>query len=99
MLGAYNPKQSSVSIQAERVKHWLGVGAQVSDTVYNILIDQKVVEGKKRNALPKKRPIVKETDQKENVAIPTPVVKEKPTEEASASTASAEGASDTETKE
>jgi small subunit ribosomal protein S16 len=33
---------------------------QPSDTVHNILVGQKVIEGKKKNVLPKKSPIVDE---------------------------------------
>jgi small subunit ribosomal protein S16 len=60
ILGSYDPRVSRVQIENERVKYWLGVGAQVSNTVHNILIDQGILEGKKKNALPKKNPIIKE---------------------------------------
>jgi hypothetical protein len=33
---------------------------QPSDTVYNILVGQKVLEGRKRNVLPRKSPIIDE---------------------------------------
>ena len=35
-------------------------GVQASDTVHNMLITQKIIEGKKRNSLPKKSPIIDE---------------------------------------
>jgi small subunit ribosomal protein S16 len=60
LLGSYNPKLGVISINAEKAKHWLANGVQASDTVYNMLISQKVIEGKKRNALPKKSPIIDE---------------------------------------
>jgi len=50
ILGTYNPRlqPAKVDFKTERVKHWLSKGAQCSDTVWNILLDQKVVEGNKR---------------------------------------------------
>ena len=59
-LGSYNPKMNHVQLDAERAKQWLAQGVQPSDTVHNILVGQKLIEGKKRNALPKKAPIVDE---------------------------------------
>lgn len=60
ILGSYNPKMNHVQIDAEKAKVWLSKGVQPSDTVHNILVGQKVIEGKKINALPKKSPIVDE---------------------------------------
>lgn len=59
-IGSYNPKMNSVQLDAVKAKEWLTKGVQPSDTVYNILIGQKVVEGRKINVLPKKSPIVDE---------------------------------------
>ena len=60
LLGSYEPKAGRITINAEKAKHWLSKGVQPSDTVYNMLVSQKIVEGKKRNALPKKSPIIDE---------------------------------------
>lgn len=54
MLGAYNPHTNSVTVNGDRIKYWISKGAQPSDTVHNILVGQNVIEGKKRNVLPKK---------------------------------------------
>jgi len=59
-IGFYNPKTKEKKIDAERVKHWIGMGAQVSDTLHNMFVNEGVIEGKKKNVLPKKSPIVKE---------------------------------------
>jgi small subunit ribosomal protein S16 len=59
-LGSYNPKMNHVQIDAEKAKEWLAKGVQPSDTLHNILVSQKVIEGKKRNVLPKKSPIIDE---------------------------------------
>lgn len=60
MLGSYNPRQKHIQVNADRIKHWIAQGAQTSDTVHNILVKEKVIEGKKINVLPKKSPVVKE---------------------------------------
>lgn len=60
LLGSYNPKLGQITINGEKAKHWLAHGVQASDTVYNMLISQKVIEGKKRNALSRKSPIIDE---------------------------------------
>ncbi len=54
ILGSYNLKKGEVLFKADRIKHWISVGAQASDTVHNFLVSQKVIEGKKKNVLPKK---------------------------------------------
>lgn len=60
ILGSYNPKLNHIQIDADKAKDWLTKGVQPSDTVHNILVGQKVIEGKKINVLPKKSPIVDE---------------------------------------
>lgn len=60
IIGSYYPKTGSVTINAEQAKHWIANGVQPSDTVYNMLVTQKIIEGKKRNALPRKSPIIDE---------------------------------------
>lgn len=54
ILGSYDLKKGEVLFKADRIKHWLGYGAQASDTVFNFLVSQKIIEGKKKNVLPKK---------------------------------------------
>lgn len=61
MLGSYNPRQKRVALNGDRIKYWMSVGAKVTGTMHNILIKEKVIEGKKINVLPKKTPIKKET--------------------------------------
>ena len=55
-VGTYNPKTKERKLDAERIKHWLSKGAQASGTVYNMLISAGIIEGKKKNVLPKKSP-------------------------------------------
>jgi len=60
VLGSYSPKVGKFQIDGEKAKLWISKGTQVSDTVYNFLVTQKIIEGKKKNALPKKTPVVNE---------------------------------------
>jgi len=48
IVGNYNPRSKEINLKTDRIKHWLSLGAQASDTVYNILIENKVIEGKKK---------------------------------------------------
>lgn len=46
-VGFYNPITEEKKLKIERVKYWLSVGAKPSDTVYNLLISEKIIEGEK----------------------------------------------------
>ena len=54
LVGSYDARTDRVELNEERIKHWISEGATVSDTVHNLLVSKGVVEGKKRNVLPKK---------------------------------------------
>ncbi len=61
VLGSYDARDKNVTkIDGEKVKEWISKGAKLSDTVHNLLVEQKIIEGKKVNVLPKKSPIVDE---------------------------------------
>ncbi|MBI5139295.1 30S ribosomal protein S16 [Candidatus Nomurabacteria bacterium] len=62
ILGTYNPKAGSKNFENDRIKYWLGKGAKLSPTMHNFLVHDKVVEGKKINVLPKKKPTGKRKD-------------------------------------
>jgi len=55
-VGFWNPLTKERKLNAERIKYWLSKGAQVSDTVHNFLVDEKIVEGQKivKHSKPKK---------------------------------------------
>jgi small subunit ribosomal protein S16 len=72
VLGNYDPVNDIKEVKADRVKHWMSHGAQLSDTVHNWLIEKKIIPGKKINALPKKKPIAKVTPKDGAVAAPAP---------------------------
>lgn len=60
LLGSYNAKMNNFEVDGEKAKEWIAKGVQVSPTVHNLLINKKVIEGKKINVLPKKSPIIDE---------------------------------------
>jgi ribosomal protein S16 len=46
-LGSYNPHSKDLQAKADRIVHWISMGAQMSDTVNNLLVSKKIIEGKK----------------------------------------------------
>ena len=61
ILGNHDPRHKTETvIDADRVKHWISKGAKPTETVHNMLVSKKIIEGKKVNVLPKKSPIKKE---------------------------------------
>ena len=70
VLGSYDPRRENKLEQfdTDKIKYWISKGAKLSDTVHNYLVSKKVIAGKKINALPKKRPIVKEKTEEEKKA-------------------------------
>ncbi|PIP86823.1 30S ribosomal protein S16 [Candidatus Campbellbacteria bacterium CG22_combo_CG10-13_8_21_14_all_36_13] len=87
-VGFYNVQKGDKQLDGGRIKYWISKGAQVSPTVHNMLISEGVIEGKKVNVLPKKKPILKEVPVEEKkevpVAVETPTPTEAPVEEAPA---------------
>lgn len=66
ILGAYDARdKNETKVNEERVKYWISNGAQVSDTVHNLLINLGIIKGKKINVLPKKTVEVKEEEKAE----------------------------------
>ncbi len=47
IVGFLNPFTKEKQIKADRVKYWISVGAKPSDTVNNLLIQEKIIEGEK----------------------------------------------------
>lgn len=78
-VGSYDARKGKPQVNAERVKYWLAQGAKASDTVHNILVDTKVITGKKVNAMNKKTKPVKEVP-KEEAKAPAAVAAEAPAE-------------------
>ncbi len=74
VLGSYDPRTENKveQFKIERIKELMSTGAQLSDTVHNFLVSKKAITGKKRNSLPKKRPIAKPASQGETAKTETP---------------------------
>lgn len=86
VLGSYDPRSKNANtLNKDKVTAWIAKGAQVSDTVHNLLVSEKVIDKKKVNSLPKKsapkkEPVAEEVKAPEVVAESAPEV-EAPTEE------------------
>lgn len=50
ILGSYNPYTKELKINADKTKYWLTKGAGMSATINNLLIEKKIIEGKKVKA-------------------------------------------------
>ncbi len=74
ILGNRNPRTKENIFNIERIKYWLSKGAQPTSTVHNILVDMKIVEGKKQSVtnISKKRniKIAKEAEEKKKKETP-----------------------------
>ncbi|MCE9628872.1 MAG: 30S ribosomal protein S16 [Candidatus Vogelbacteria bacterium] len=73
VLGSYNARFGKPQLNADRIKHWLAMGAGISDTVHNMLVKFKVVAGKTVNVLGQK-PVKPEEPKVEEKAPEAPVV-------------------------
>ena len=104
-LGSYDPKVDRIQLDAERVKEWISKGVQLSDTMHNMLVGQKIIEGKKINNLPRKSPIKKEGSEevapeaKEEAPAQEEVSEPAPAEEVAQSEAPVEEVAPAEAKE
>ncbi len=85
-LGWYDTriKNKTEQMDTEAIKHWVSQGAQLSLTLHNYLVAQKVITGKKMNALPKKTPIKKAVSDQKVTSTETPPEVAKPAEAAPA---------------
>ncbi len=97
VLGSYNARKTAQPpvLKAERIKYWLSVGAQMSDTVKNLLISKKIIDGKKINISPVKPPKAKPEEAKPAVEAKETPAEEVATEESVAETASEEVVTET----
>lgn len=50
ILGSYNPFTKELEVKKDRIEHWLSVGASMSPTVNNLLLEKKIIEGEKIKA-------------------------------------------------
>lgn len=71
ILGSYNPHTKELKINAEKTKYWISKGAGMSNTVNNLLLEKKIIEGKKVKASKSRTP--KKAPAPAKVAAPAPV--------------------------
>jgi small subunit ribosomal protein S16 len=64
VLGSVNPQNYDIVLKTERIQYWLGVGAEASDRVHNILVSKNIIKGPKRV----KKIRAKKTEEKESEA-------------------------------
>jgi len=56
ILGYYNPRKKKKGFKKERIEYWISKGAQLSPTVYNLLVEEGIIKGIKVKAWkPKKK--------------------------------------------
>ncbi len=91
MLGTYDTRSKERRVvDGDRIKYWMGQGAKLSLTMHNFLINTKVIEGKKLNALSRKSPIKKEEVAGEAKVEAAPVAEASKAEEKKAEAPAAE---------
>lgn len=81
-VGFWSPLTKEKVLRGERIKYWLSVGAKPSATVHNLLISEKIIEGKK---IPVHKKAKIKEEKPTEPAVPAPEVKpapEAPKEEA-----------------
>lgn len=81
-LGHYNPKTKERKINADRVKYWLSQGAKPSETVHNVLVSEKIIEGGKVAVHAKKKLSEEEIAKQKEAEAAAKAAAEAPKEEA-----------------
>ncbi|MBZ9578596.1 30S ribosomal protein S16 [Patescibacteria group bacterium] len=66
-VGFYNPLTKEKVLKKERIKYWISVGAKPSNTVYNLLVKEKILEGKKIPVHKKAKKLKKEAEEEKPV--------------------------------
>lgn len=51
ILGSYDARKGEPHLEVEKIKHWISKGAQPTETLHNLLVDVKILTGKKKNVL------------------------------------------------
>lgn len=51
LLGTYNPHTKTAELKEDRIKHWLGEGAQASESAHNLLLKEGIVTGDKKKSV------------------------------------------------
>ena len=78
ILGSYNPHSKELQVKQDRIKYWISQGAQMTPTINNLLVGQKIIEGDKVKASKAKK---KKKETEESVKPKEEAKKEIPTTE------------------
>jgi len=62
VVGFVNPRKNTKSLNQDRVLHWMSQGAKTSDTVFNLLVSNGIIRGKK---IPKHKISKKKSEKQE----------------------------------
>jgi small subunit ribosomal protein S16 len=94
LLGSYNPRLKTKNFKKERIEYWLSKGAQASPTVFNLLVDEKIINREKliawkpkkklseaKSSIEAEKPTVPETPKIEEIKAEEPKVEETKPEE------------------
>ena len=77
-VGVYNPLNKQRNLKGDRIKYWISQGAQPSPTVHNMLVTDKVIEGKKiaKHKLVPAKPVEQPAKAPASEAVPAPATPE-----------------------
>src|SRR3989344_7918805 len=70
-LGTYNPRSKALTLDEAKVQGWMQKGAQPTGSVWNLLIQKGIIEGKKGDMLPSRKPKMEEAKATPAVETPT----------------------------
>lgn len=48
LLGSYDPHKKDLKVKKERIDHWISMGVQLSPTVNNLLVNNKIIDVAKK---------------------------------------------------
>jgi len=69
-LGYLDPLTKRKSLKKERVLYWISKGAKPSSTVHNLLVSEKIIEGKKINVSKKSKKSAESSAAAGDVGLP-----------------------------
>lgn len=81
LLGSYDPHKNVITVKAERIKYWLSQGVKLSETLNNLLVGRKIIEGEKVTVWKPKSRSRTETEGKKAKGGETPNINEVKTSE------------------
>ncbi|OGZ27753.1 MAG: 30S ribosomal protein S16 [Candidatus Nealsonbacteria bacterium RIFOXYB1_FULL_40_15] len=74
-VGSWNPLTKKRILDQEKIKSWISKGAKASDTVHNMLVEEKIVKGEKiesHKKSKKEQPASQDSGKKESPANDQP---------------------------